>query len=114
ATKNTEFTLTNSTLHTSDDMSLTLAAIGTANLTGGAAANTFTVSGWTGTGTMTGAGGSDTIIASKDTDFTLANNTLSSSDGMSQIGRASGRESVTGGAGANMFKVTEGTGEVAT
>src|SRR5205085_1605694 len=54
-----------------------------ATLSGGASANAFTVSGWTGSGTITGGGGADTVSATKDANFTLSNTALTSSDGMS-------------------------------
>jgi hypothetical protein len=48
-----------------------LTSVAEANLTGGAGDNRFTVSGWSGTGTIDGAGGFDTIIAVNAGDFTL-------------------------------------------
>ncbi len=72
---NVNFTLTN--------ISLTgvgtdkLANMQVANLTGGSSSNTFTVSGWTGSGTIAGAGGSsDRIVAVRDTDMTLTDTWL--------------------------------------
>ncbi len=43
------------------------------NLTGGAAAQTFDISAWTAGGSINGAGGSDTLVMTKDTDMTLTN-----------------------------------------
>ena len=43
--------------------------------------NTFTVSGWTGVGSLKGTG--DTVVASKSVNFTLTNSLVTSSDGMS-------------------------------
>jgi len=76
------FTLTNTKL-TAGTMSLNLSGFTTANLTDTAGGNTFTVSGWTGTGSLTdSAATADTVAASKSANFTLANSSLSSTDGM--------------------------------
>src|SRR5262249_42232667 len=60
-----------------------LTSIEVANLTGGPSANTFDVSGWTGGGTLSADGGSDSIVAIKSADFALSTAALSSTDGMS-------------------------------
>ena len=58
------FTLTNTSLSSTNGMSLTLSSgITTANLTDTAGGNTFTVSGWTHFGSLTGTG--DAVAASK-------------------------------------------------
>ena len=63
---------------------LTLSGFTTANLTDTAGGNTFTVSGWTGSGSLTDrAAAGDTVTASKSAGYTLANTSLSSTDGMS-------------------------------
>ena len=50
------FTLTNTSLSSTDGMTLSLSGITTANLTDtSSGGNTFTVTGWTGKGTLTGA-----------------------------------------------------------
>src|SRR5262249_43541850 len=62
---------------------LTLANIAFANLTGGAANNTFDVGGWFGGGTLTGGGGGDVITATRDApNFTLTNTSLTANDGL--------------------------------
>ena len=62
---------------------LTLSGFSTANLTDTAGGNTFTVSGWTGSGTLTDSASiPDEIAASKNAGYTLANTSLSSTDGM--------------------------------
>jgi hypothetical protein len=62
---------------------LTLSGFTTANLTDTAGGNTFTVSGWTGSGSLTDSSSSmDTVVASKSAGYTLTNNSLSSTDGM--------------------------------
>ena len=57
ASKSAGFTLTNTSLSSTDGMSLGLTGITTANLTDTSAGNTFTVSGWTGAGSLTGSDG---------------------------------------------------------
>ena len=79
-TANAGFALTNSLL-TSGTMSLVLSGITTANLTDTGSGHTFTVSGWTHGGTLTGT--ADTVAASKGANYTLTNTLLSSTDGMS-------------------------------
>jgi Ca2+-binding RTX toxin-like protein len=91
-------------------MSMTLAGIEAANLTGGASANSFTVSGWTGTGSLAGSSGTDTLIASKDANFTLANTSLATSDGMALNLAGIEVANLTGGASANTFDISGWTG----
>jgi len=56
-----------------------LSGIMVADLTG----NAFTVSGWTGSGSLTVPSGTGTVTANKSANITLTNSSLSSSDGMS-------------------------------
>src|SRR6202044_131404 len=58
AVKDADFTLTNSSLVTSDGMNLTLEGP-TVALVGGPGNNHFDVSGFTGSGSVTGGGGGD-------------------------------------------------------
>src|SRR6266581_2995870 len=62
ATRNADMTLTNAQLTVGSDV-FALNGIEQAVLTGGGSDNTFTVSGWTGDGTLAGAGGSDAVAA---------------------------------------------------
>jgi hypothetical protein len=110
ASKNANFTLTNTSLTATDGLSLTLSSIEVANLTGGAGGNSFDVSGWTQTGTISGAGGTDTIIDPKDADFTLTDTSLVTSDGMSLVLSSIEVADLTGGASANTFNVGGWTG----
>ena len=76
-------TLTNTSLAVTGQPTLTLSGFTTANLTDTAGGNTFTVSGWTGGGSLTDtAATGDTVTASKSAGFTLSNTVLSSTDGM--------------------------------
>lgn len=54
----------------------TLANLQLAKLTGGAGNNIFTISDWTGGGTLTGSTGADRIVAIRDKDMTLSNSSL--------------------------------------
>jgi hypothetical protein len=77
-------TLTNKSLDVMGGASVSLSGFTTANLTDQAGGNTFTVSNWTGTGSLTDAGPTpDTVTATKNASFTLTNYALSSTDGMS-------------------------------
>ena len=73
---NVSFTLTNTRLLGVGTDSL--ANLQAAVLTGGAGANIFKVSGWTGSGSLIGMGGNDQIVAVRDTDMTLTNTSLAS------------------------------------
>ena len=111
AVNDVNFTLTNTSLARTGLGTLTLAGIEVANLTGGAGANSFTVSGWTGTGTLDGMGGSDTAIAVNDVNFTLTDTSLARSGGQGTLTLASLEvANLTGGAGANSFAVSGWTG----
>src|SRR5262249_23027124 len=55
----------------------------TANLTDTQGGKTFNVSGWTGGGALSNTyGAADTLTANQGADFTLSNNSLTTSDGM--------------------------------
>src|SRR5204862_381156 len=103
-------TLSDASLAVGGFTTIGLSSIEVANLTGGASANTFTVSGWTGSGTITGGGGADTISAIKDADFTLSDTALSASDGMNLALLGIGTANLTGGASASAFNVSSWTG----
>lgn len=110
AVRDADFTLTDSSLSTSDGMSLSLSGIGAVNLTGGASANTFDVGGWSAKGKLIGNGGADTVVATHSGDFTLANASLkfaTASFSLTGIGTAN----LTGDSGANNFTVTAWTGQ---
>jgi hypothetical protein len=110
AAKDKDFTLSNTALKTTDGMSLKLAAIGTADLSGGPGPNTFDVGGWTGDGKLDGQGGTDTVRATKDANFTLTDSRLVTTDGMSLALERLAVANLTGGAGDNLFDVSGWTG----
>ena len=64
ASKSADFTLTNTSLSSTDGMSLALSGITTANLTDTGSGHTFTVTGWTGSGSLTGTAATVTDVAS--------------------------------------------------
>jgi Ca2+-binding RTX toxin-like protein len=78
-TANTNFTLSNSQLIRSNGEVDKLKSIEVAHLRGGSSANTFTLDGWTGTGSLTGGVASassdtfDTLIVAADEDIMLTN-----------------------------------------
>ena len=69
-----DYTLTNTALSSTDGMSLSLSGITTANLTATGTSHSFTVSGWTGTGSLAGTAAAVTDAASGG--FTLTNTSL--------------------------------------
>ena len=82
-----------------------------ASLTGGGAANTFTVSGWTGEGSVDGGGGSDTVVLTKDAaTFTLTGTSLSATGGPNLTLIGIGTATLTGGGSANAFDVSGWSG----
>ena len=68
--------LTNTSVAISGGASVTLSGFEVANLPGRSSNNTFDVSGWTGTGSLTGNGATSTVAATKNTDTTLTNSSL--------------------------------------
>jgi Ca2+-binding RTX toxin-like protein len=96
----TSFTLTNTRLvGVGTD---TLANVQIANLTGGTGIDTFTVSGWTGTGTMSGGSGgtSDKIVTNQ---FTLGPVTLHGGGGDDVLIGGSKNDSLDGGSGRDLL-----------
>ena len=110
ASGNVNFVLTNAQLKGLGTD--TLVSIESANLTGGNDSNTFTVTGWTGTGSFVGGGVNsvDTIVASKDVNFTLSDSVLQTSDNMNLSLSGINRAMLTGGGSANSFELTGWTG----
>ena len=82
ASKNAGYTLTNTSLSSTDGMALGLTGFTTANLAATSASKTFTVSGWTGTGSLTDTA-TGVVTASKSAGITLTISSLTSLDGMS-------------------------------
>jgi Ca2+-binding RTX toxin-like protein len=101
ATKNSNFTLSDSSLVVGA-FTVTLASIEVANLTALGASNAFDVSGWSGSGSITGFGGTTMISVTKDSDMFLTDSSLNvgtMSLALSKIYRAK----LTGGASNNLI-----------
>jgi hypothetical protein len=109
-TADTNFTLTDTELDMDGYGTYELAGIHQAVLTGGPSANTFDVSGWTGTATLDGGGGLATVVSSNDADFTLSDNALTRSTGGTFTLVNIQRAVLTGGPGDNTFTVSNWSG----
>jgi hypothetical protein len=101
------FVLTNTTLDRTGSGRLGLKNIEEATLTDTGSNHTFTVSGWTGGGALLGdAGNTDTVLAAKDADFTLDDDALRTSDGMSlALNRGIRTADLTEAGGSHTFTV---------
>jgi RHS repeat-associated protein len=111
ATADANFTLGNTSLALSTGASFTLANLQQAVLTGGAGNNTFDISGWTRSATLTGGGGTDTVLATGDGSYTLTNTLLSRSTGGTFVLSGIAQAVLTGGQlGGDVFNVTGWTG----
>ncbi len=109
ASKSAGFTLTNGSLSSTDGMNLTLGGITTANLTdSGSGGNTFTVSGWSGTGTLKGTG--ETLVDSATASVSLANSSLAVTGGATLTLNGFTTANLTDSAGGNTFTVSGWTG----
>jgi hypothetical protein len=62
ATANVDFNLSDSSLGIAGDSAISLSSVNLADLTGGGGANTFTVSNWSGTALLDGAGAADLYV----------------------------------------------------
>ena len=101
-------TLTNASLAGTGLATLNLNGFTTADLTDTGSGNTFTVSGWTGAGTL--AGSVDTLTASKAFGFTLSNTSLASGDGMSLGLSGFGTANLTDTHSGDTFTISGWTG----
>ena len=112
ASKSAGYTLANTSLSSTDGMALTLSGITTANLAATATGKTFTVSGWTGTGSLTDTA-TGIVTASKSAGFTLTNTSLASTDGMTLglSGITTANLTDSSGSGGNSFTITGWTGK---
>jgi hypothetical protein len=100
------FTLTDAKLVMSGLGSVSLANVESATLTGGASANLFTLTGWSGSAVVDGGSGTDKIVYAQDSDITLVPTQLTTSLG-SVIQLASLEVAqLTGGASDNVFDLS--------
>jgi hypothetical protein len=83
----------------------TLQNVTNAVLTGGPGGTTFNVSGWTGTATLIGQGGTNTVVLSRAADFTLTDNTLTLANGGTFHLVNIQNLVLTGGAGGNTLTI---------
>jgi hypothetical protein len=112
ATKAANYTLSNASLTATDGLSVALSGIRSANLVNNGSAATFTVSGWTGQGSLTGGSG-DAVVATKSGTVILADSQLLSSDGMNLSLLGPRTANLTGGAGTDVLDVSGWTGHAA-
>ena len=111
ASKSAGYTLANTSLSSTDGMSLGLSGITTANLAATTASKTFTVSGWTGSGSLTDTA-TGIVTASENGGFTLTNTSLSSTDGMTlSLSGITTANLTDSGSGGNTFTITGWTGK---
>ena len=107
ATRNADFTLSNSQLSISAGGTLALSGLRIANLTGGSSNNVFNVSGWKGTGAIIGMGGSaDRIVATRDSDMTLTDGSLEALGFGTLTLNTIETASLTGGASDDVIRAT--------
>jgi uncharacterized membrane protein len=83
-----------------------------ATLTAGSGDNTFNVSNWTKAATLSGAGGSDKVVASGNMNFTLTNTAITRSAGGAFTLSSIEQAELTGGASNNLLSATTFTGSV--
>ncbi|HTK78649.1 MAG TPA: hypothetical protein VL371_25550, partial [Gemmataceae bacterium] len=104
------FTLGDDQLSVAGFGQVALTSVDEVNLTGGAGDNAFIVSGWSGTGTIDGAGGADRVTAANGGDFTLSNGFLDRTNrGRLNLQRIE-QASLLGDANPNRFTVSGWTG----
>jgi hypothetical protein len=91
-------------------MSMTLSGIGMANLTDVGGSHSFSISGWTGGGTLVGLS-TDIVIASKTGGFILGNTLLSdTADGMDMTLSGIGKAQLTDAGTGHSFTISGWTG----
>ena len=111
AAGDTSYTLAAASLARTGLPALTLAGIEGATLTGGVGDNTFTVSGWLGDAILDGGGGTDTVVSSNASGFTLSDSQLRRTVGTGTFNLTSIEAArLTGGAALDVFTVTDWTG----
>jgi predicted outer membrane repeat protein len=102
------YTLTNTSLTSCDSLSMTIAHCGTANLTDTGSGHVFTISGWTGGGSLTGK--SETLTEAAKAGYTLSNAMLTTTPGKRIALSGFTTVNLTDTGGGNTFNVTGWTG----
>lgn len=110
-TGDTDFTLTNTRLMRGTGEEDRLDSIEIAHLTGGSSNNVFTLTGWTGQGSLHGEGGIDTLVWAADADFLLSDTSISMSlaSGPMMLGSIE-QARLTGGEGPNLLDASAFSG----
>ncbi|WP_425614195.1 ELWxxDGT repeat protein [Anatilimnocola sp. NA78] len=113
ATNDVDFVLTPTSLQRSGLPNVVLNTVENAILTGGVGDNSFTVGAWTGTATLAGAGGADTLLVTDNATTMVLSDTSLTRTGRANITH-SGFEAaeLTGGAGANTIDGRTFSGEL--
>jgi hypothetical protein len=110
AADNVDYTITDTTLERTGVPTIQMVSIEKTKLTGGSSANSFTVSGWKGSGVINGGGGMDTLNAVNDVDFFLTDTSLDRTNRQSLSLVSIETANLTGGAARNYFLITDWTG----
>ncbi len=103
------FTLTDGSLQRTNLPAITLTHVTAAKLTAQSSSDSFNVSGWTGSGSLTGVG-SNSVTAAKDAGYTLSNTGLSATDGLNLTLSGIGFASLSDTGGGRTFTITGWTG----
>ncbi len=109
ASKSNNFTLSDTSLSAGNGMSLSLSGIATADLTISTTGHTFTETGWTGSGSLTGT--SATVAASNPSGFTLTPNSLTAGPMSFSLSGVSTANLTDTSGGGNAFDITGWTGK---
>lgn len=113
STNDVDFELTPTSLQRSGLPNVSLAGVENALLTGGAADNEFTIGEWTGTATLNGAGGSDTLVVTDNVAEIKLNDTtlLRTNRGKATLSSIESAE-LTGGAANNLISAPNYSGKL--
>ncbi len=113
AANNGDYVLTPTLLQRTALPDVVLSTLENALLTGGAADNNFTIGSWTGTATLAGGGGTDTLLVTDNVSTMTLNNTAltRTSRGKATLSSIEAAE-LTGGAGNNTINALNYSGEL--
>ncbi len=101
------FTLTNSQLTNSGTSGIVyLINTTVAKFVAGNDNDSFNLNGWTGTGSVTGGSGTNTLSVTKNANFTLGNSSIASTDGMNMTYSKMSQVNLTAGGTTNEFDVS--------
>ena len=101
------FTLTNSQLTNSGTAGIVyLINTSVAKFVAGSDNETYNLNGWTGTGSVTGGSGNNTLTVTKNANFTLGSSSIATTDGMNMTYSKISQVSLTAGGTTNQFDVS--------